>query len=367
MLGRGVDQILPHPSDPRIEESYLRDARDYVALAEVRSGPIPRAVAPSYVWGDALTELDRAAPDARIINLETSITRSEVRWPHKEIHYRMNPRNVSALSTACIDVCVLANNHVLDHGYPGLLETLETLQHAGIQAVGAGRTLEEALRPAVVPVPGGGRILVFAYGSDSSGVYEEWAATADYPGVAFLPDLSQTTLDEIVDQIHRVKRERDVVVVSLHWGSNWGYAVPESHVRFAHALVDAGVDVVHGHSSHHPRPLEVYRGRLILYGCGDFISDYEGITGYEEFRGHLSLMYLVDVDLDSGALRELRMVPMRLQKLQVVRASEPERDWLAAVLDRHSRWFGTRVERTPDGQLTARAATTRPTLERPSP
>ena len=122
MTGRGIDQILPHPSPPRIYEACVTDARTYVQLAEEVNGPIPRPVEFSYIWGDALAELRQAAPDARIINLETSVTRSEQAWP-KGINYRMHPDNIGCLTVAGIDVCVLANNHVLDYGYSGLIET----------------------------------------------------------------------------------------------------------------------------------------------------------------------------------------------------------------------------------------------------
>jgi poly-gamma-glutamate synthesis protein (capsule biosynthesis protein) len=116
MLGRGVDQILPHPVDPALAEPYVRDAREYVALAEAVNGPIPRPVDPSYPWGEALDVLERAAPDARIVNLETAVTAGGERAPGKPLHYRMHPANLPALTVARPDVCVLANNHVLDHG-----------------------------------------------------------------------------------------------------------------------------------------------------------------------------------------------------------------------------------------------------------
>src|SRR5687768_8056810 len=107
MTGRGVDQILPHPSAPEVFEPCVRDAREYVALAELASGPIPRAVAPRYIWGDALEEVARAAPDARIINLETSVTSCDDYCLDKRISYRMHPDNIACLTTARIDVCVL--------------------------------------------------------------------------------------------------------------------------------------------------------------------------------------------------------------------------------------------------------------------
>src|SRR5690606_30593855 len=117
---------------------YVRDARVYVELAERASGPIPRSVPPAYIWGEVLEVLDGAQPDARIVNLETSVTTSDAAWPEKGIHYRMHPANVACLTVARLDCCVLANNHVLDFGYDGLIETLATLRSAGIGTAGAG-------------------------------------------------------------------------------------------------------------------------------------------------------------------------------------------------------------------------------------
>jgi poly-gamma-glutamate synthesis protein (capsule biosynthesis protein) len=104
----------------------------------------------------------------------------------------------------------------------------------------------------------------------------------------------------LVDRVRREKRPGDVVLRSIHWGSNWGYDVTDDQVRFAHRLVDGGVDLVHGHSSHHPRPIEVHRGKLVLYGCGDLINDYDGISGHEEFRPDLRLLYFAALEPPPG-------------------------------------------------------------------
>jgi poly-gamma-glutamate synthesis protein (capsule biosynthesis protein) len=351
MTGRGVDQILGSPSPPQIHESHVRDARDYVTLAERASGPIPRPVDPGYVWGDALEELQAAAPAARIVNLEASITRSPAYWPGKGINYRMHPANVACLTTARIDVCALANNHVLDYGYPGLAETLATLQAAGVRTAGAGESLAAARRPAIVDLAGGGRVVVVSCATASSGVPPTWAATGERPGVDLLADLSNATADQVVARVGRERQPGDLVVVSIHWGGNWGYEVPTAHVRFAHRLVDGGVDIVHGHSSHHPRPIEVYRDRLVLYGCGDFIDDYEGIGGHEEFRSELVLMYFPVLAAAGGHLVALRMAPMRLRRMRLGRASRDEARWLGDRLRRSSEAFESRVELGADGHL----------------
>jgi poly-gamma-glutamate capsule biosynthesis protein CapA/YwtB (metallophosphatase superfamily) len=354
MTGRGIDQVLPHPSDPRIHEAFVKDAGQYVQLAEAANGPVPRPVEFSYIWGDALDELARVAPDARIVNLETSITRSDDHWPGKGIHYRMYPDNVQCLTAAGIDVCTLANNHVLDFGHAGLRETLETLARAELGTAGAGRTLAEARQPAVVKISGKGRLVVFALGDETSGIPSSWAATDDRPGIDFLPDLSEATASGIVDRVRQVKRARDLVVASIHWGSNWGYQVPPAHQRFARWLLDGGVDIVHGHSSHHVRPIEIYRGKLILYGCGDFLDDYEGIAGYEEFRDDLTLMYFPALQPETGRLESLRMTPMQIRKLRANRATPADAEWLGRTLRRLSQPFGARVELAPDGTLALR-------------
>lgn len=342
MTGRGVDQVLPHPGDPQLFEDYVMSAADYVTLAEAANGPIPWPVDFAYVWGDALAELDRRAPAVRLINLETAVTTSAAPEP-KGINYRMNPKNVPVLNAARVDCCSLANNHVLDWGVPGLVETLDTLAGTGIEQVGAGRTQAEAAAPALLPVPGG-RVIVFAFGAPSSGVPRTWAATADRPGVSFLADLKERTIAAIGEAVQAHERDGDIVVVSLHWGGNWGYEIPRDRILFARGLIDrAGVDIVFGHSAHHRQAIEVHNGKLILYGCGDFIDDYEGIRGYEAYRDDLVLMYLPTVRQDDGTLEQLHMVPYQIRKMRLNRAKPHDAAWLADVLTREGHRFGTRV------------------------
>lgn len=350
MTGRGVDQLLPRPSSPEIFETYLRDARDYVALAEQRSGPIPRPVALEYPWGDALKELRRA--DVCIVNLETSVTRSDSAWPYKGINYRMHPDNIGCLTTAGIDVAVLANNHVLDWGREGLVETIETLRAAGLQTVGAGRNAGEAAELAMVEVGGRQRVLVAAIAEPGCGVPLTWAATPDEPGVWLFRDLDEATADALADRIQRVRRPGDVAVVSIHWGPNWGYEVKDDHVAFAHALVERGIDVLYGHSSHHPRPLEIVHGKPIFYGCGDLLTDYEGISGYEAFRNDLVLLY--SLRFEAGDI-DVRMKPFRLRKMRLECATLPDARWLRDVLARESRPYGTDIFMDAGGALEAQA------------
>ncbi|HSN19231.1 MAG TPA: CapA family protein [Usitatibacter sp.] len=351
MTGRGIDQVLPHPGAPRLYEACVQSALDYVRLAELESGPIAAPVGFDYVWGDALEVLEAKRPDARIVNLETAVTARGAPWPDKGIHYRMHPANVAALAAARIDACALANNHVLDWGREGLAETLAVLVRSGIATAGAGENAERAAAPAVIPIAEGRRVLVFAYGEGSSGVPRDWAATNERSGVNRLADLSPRTVEQVARAIGRHRRAGDLVVASIHWGGNWGYAIGRDERAFAHALIDtAHVDVVHGHSSHHPKGIELHAGRPILYGCGDLLNDYEGISGYREFAPELRAMYFPTFGAN-GALESFDIVPMRLARFRLERAGAADARALASTLARESARLGTRVEPGPDGEL----------------
>jgi poly-gamma-glutamate synthesis protein (capsule biosynthesis protein) len=348
MTGRGVDQILPHPGSPRLWESRVRDARVYVQLAESVNGPIPSPVDYSWPWGDALGVLDDLAPDVRVLNLETSISRSDDAADGKAVHYRMSPENIDCLTVARPDVCALANNHVLDFGYRGLAETQQALASAGISAVGAGRDLDGATRPAVLE---SGRVIVYSLGARSSGIPEHWAATPQRAGINLLPHESGAYATRLAHSMVNAKSPGDILVASVHWGSNWGYSVPRSQVEVAHRLIDGGVDVVHGHSSHHVRPIEVYQGKLILYGCGDFIDDYEGISGYEEFRDDLRLMYFVTIERGTGTLVGLRVAPMQARQMRLNYATRNDTHLLLTILNDISRGYGSRFDHSADDML----------------
>lgn len=356
MLGRGIDQILLYPSTGELHEPAIENAAAYVALAERASGPIPRGVSSTYVWGEALRELEAFAPDARIINLETAITRSDT-WFPKGINYRMHPRNVGCLTSARIDCCMLANNHVLDYDRPGLEETLRALHRVGVKTAGAGRNLAEARAPAIVSTRSGHRVIIVGVGSESSGIPYEWAATEDKSGV-YLLEATRARHDfisEMAADVARIGQPDDVIIASVHWGGNWGYAVPSWQQELAHELVDrAGVHLVHGHSSHHPKPIEVYNNRLILYGCGDFLNDYEGISGYEEYRDDLVLMYFACFIPATGKLDSLRMKPMRIQRFSLHGASDRQVRWLRDTLDRECAPFRSSIEIEPGDMLTLR-------------
>ncbi|HET8544161.1 MAG TPA: poly-gamma-glutamate biosynthesis protein, partial [Pseudolabrys sp.] len=105
-------------------------------------------------------------------------------------------------------------------------------------------------------------------------------------------------------------------------------------------------------SSHHAKALEVYRSRLILYGCGDFLNDYEGIRGYEDYRDDLALMYFVDVVATDGTVSGIEIVPLSIKQMRLVQASATDVEWIKDTLDTESRKFATTVTMASPGRLT---------------
>jgi poly-gamma-glutamate synthesis protein (capsule biosynthesis protein) len=192
---------------------------------------------------------------------------------------------------------------------------------------------------------------LFSFGSTTSGIPSEWKATSISPGVNLLDDLSETTAARVCDQMRAHQQPGDLIVASIHWGSNWGYEIPREQVVFAHHLIEEGVAIVHGHSSHHVKTIEVFGSRLILYGCGDFLNDYEGISGYETFRGDLALMYLVELDSDNSELIAARLVPMQMRRFRLERASAADAKWVCNLLNELGKQSGTGARLKEDNSL----------------
>lgn len=351
MTGRGIDQIFPNSVNPRIYESYVKDACDYVTLTERENGPIKQPVSYSYIWGDALGEWEKVNPDFKIINLETAVTEHDDPWPGKGINYRMHPENVHALTAAGIDFCTLANNHILDWEYDGLGETVQTLENAGISSAGAGKDLQSSTEPAILE-RGKNRVIIFSYGSPTSGVPAVWAAETDRPGVNFLRNLNDKSVEKIKKQIESIKQPGDIIVFSVHWGENWGYDIPKRQREFAHKLIDeAGVDLIHGHSSHHFKGIEVYEDKLIIYGAGDFINDYEGIGGHEKYRDDLTLMYFPTINPENGTLISVKIVPLQIKNFKLNYTTKNDVKWIQKILNREGKTLGTSVKLNDAGDF----------------
>jgi poly-gamma-glutamate capsule biosynthesis protein CapA/YwtB (metallophosphatase superfamily) len=288
---------------------------------------------PAFPWGDTLPVL--AAADLRVGNLECVLADRGQPWPGKVFHFRSDSRNVESLLLAGIDVVSLANNHVLDYGVDAFEDMLSTLDRRGIRRAGAGRDREEARQAATWRQD---ELTVgFIAVTDNE---PDWEAGAR-PGVYYLPiDLPDDHAGELLERVSKLRSEVDLLIVSAHWGGNWGVAVPAAHRVFAHALIGAGADVVYGHSPHIVRAVEVYRGRPIIFSAGDFVDDY-AIDPDE--RNDQSFIFVLET---RGAIpHSMRLHPTLIVDFQARLAGGASRSiarrmqQLCATLGTHSDWL----------------------------
>jgi poly-gamma-glutamate capsule biosynthesis protein CapA/YwtB (metallophosphatase superfamily) len=260
-------------------------------VAEVLSERPPESlVAPEVV------EIARSA-DLFILNLECCISERGSPWPApgKPFFFRAPPTGVDVLTHLGVSAVTVANNHALDFGREALEDTLRHLEVAGVEAVGAGATLEAARRPAVLEA-GGFRLGLLGLTDHP----EDFAATPDGPGVAFA-DLRSGVPPWVAESVRTL--EADAVLVTPHWGPNMT-AQPVPHVsRAARELEAAGASLVAGHSAH------VFHGvgGRVLFDLGDFLDDYAVDA---KLRNDLGLLWLVTLD-ERGPI-DVEALPLRL-------------------------------------------------------
>ncbi|ELY68490.1 Capsule synthesis protein, CapA [Natrinema versiforme JCM 10478] len=260
---------------------------------------------------------------------------------------------------------------MLDYEEVALRDTLEVLDEAGIGRAGAGETIDEALEPAVRTI-GGSEADAAGSETDSDDGLDmavvsltdntpEYAADEESPGTARIEidesrrDSRSRTPDDDVDdpETKRLVRDAleraretnpDLVVASLHWGPNMVTEPPESFREFGRWLVDAGVDVVHGHSAHVFQGIEVHEGSPIIYDAGDFVDDYRVD---DELRNDRSFLFVLAVTPD-GRPTELRLHPTEIEDCAVREASPQAAAWSRERMRTLSAPFGTEFDRDGD-------------------
>ena len=284
------------------------------------------------VWGDLLTILSKA--DFRMCNLECAISDDGEPWSQtpKEFHFRSDPKNVQVLRAAGMNVVSLANNHSLDYGYTSLDDTIRILDKAQIEHAGAGLSLEEARRPAFLSV-GKTKIGIVAFTDNEP----EWEAGEKTSGIFYAPtELEDHRAKKLLEVVKKTKPAVDTLIVSAHWGGNWGYPPPEEHTLFAHAVIDAGADIVFGHSCHVFRGVEIYRGRPILYSAGDFIDDYavDSVERNDE-------SFVIMVDKEGKDFTHIMLYPTKIEDCHARKARGPETYAIAEKMQTLSAKFKT--------------------------
>ena len=263
---------------------------------------------PKSIWGDLLAFLQHT--DLNLINLEAALTHSVQKVP-KVFNFKATPFKVEYLIEGSIHVVNLANNHLLDYSEEGLLETLDTLDHAHIQHIGAGRNFAEASRPVILTRKG---IKIGILGCTDN--EQSWKATEKRSGTFYL---EAGDLEVIGPLIVQLRPQVDLLILTIHWGPNMRQRPSSQFKAFAHQLIEIGVDLIHGHSAHIFQGIEVYRGKLILYDTGDFVDDYAVDS---ILRNDQSFFFLIEVG--KLGIRGLRLIPTLISQFQVNQAKGEE-------------------------------------------
>ncbi len=349
MPGRGIDAVMPRPCPLEIREGFCTSSIEYARLAERKHKkrfPDHQTLSARDVLGEASKLIERYEPHVKLINIETSVTKKSTFYPNKGINYRASEENVFALFDILKpNVVSLANNHAMDFSREGLEDTLKFFddENVHVKRIGAGwNNIADEMQPAelknVYPygfAPArndkrGVDVAAFGLCFEDIGMPREWEAMERSMGVV-LATRNDKVPERLLNAIAKLKKESNaIIIVSIHFGVNWGFEVPRTHVAAAKTLVDAGADVIHGHSSHHAKTAMLYKEKLILFGCGDFFNDYEGIRPHagfpeNEYLGHLRLLYFVDVDAKTHNFNRLEIVLMR-QKMFALTTLESPRE-----------------------------------------
>jgi len=300
MLGRGVNEIL--------------------------------AVKPStYPWGNLLPLLHQT--DFNLVNLETTLTRSMKKVP-KVFNFRSDPKNIQSLKDAHIDAVCIANNHILDFGVEGLLETISTLDQAGIKHIGAGKNIREAQQP-VIMNKNGITIGIIGYTDNEP----SWIATKTQPGTNYISVAHGNT---ILPMLTELKKQVDFLILTIQWGPNMRQCTTREFQQFAHNVIDAGVDLLHGHSAHILQGIEHYNNGLILYDTGDFVDDY-AIDPL--LRNDQSCFFEITLEKKDCQIHitYVKLHPIEISNYQVNHALEPEAHEIIAHMQHLSAEFDTHI------------------------
>lgn len=277
-----------------------------------------------YPYRELKNELQQ--PDWTIANLETPITtRGEEQ--KKEYTYRSRPEALKPFKEAGFDLVNLANNHIMDYGPDGLMDTLTYLDREGIRRAGAGANAEEAYKAVILEKNG---IKTAFLGLSHKVPDNSWKATASKPGTTQLYDTRAA-----LEAITRANLEADLVVVMAHWGEERKDRPLETHRTMARKFIDAGADLIIGTHPHVLQGFEQYQGRWIAYSLGNFLFTTNSVPATWE-------TVILNADCSKSGDCKLSAVPVSNKFAHPVRMEQAEGQKLFNRLSSIS--FGAKVD-----------------------
>lgn len=291
-----------------------------------------------YPWGNTLALLKKM--DLRIINLETTLTTHQEKNT-KVFNFKALPDRIKTLQLGHVDIVNLANNHSLDFKIEGLTETINTLNAAEILLVGAGINAQAAQQPIII-TKNNIKVGVIGY-TDNEPTSK---AEQNKPGTNYI---RVGDVHTITQQIAALRPHVDILIVTSHWGPNMQQKPSQEIVQFAHDIIDAGADIIHGHSSHVFQGIEIYKNKVIMYDTGDFIDDY---AVDPVLRNDQSCLFTITIDKYSP--KTITVIPVLISNMQVNIAPENEKREIINRMQKLSQEFGTKMN--DSGTITIKTA-----------
>lgn len=297
------------PTDPIVTLMFAGDVTLSDSFADV--------VGNDYKWAFAQMDLYRQA-DVAMVNLENPLTRAETIRPGKEFNFKADPQSVQVLTEGGVDIVNLANNHTMDYEAPGLEETLQTLDQAGIHYVGAGRDIKEARRPEIIEVKGQRIAYLGYYDPESHAAADQVAGTN--------PLLEA----QIAEDIRAIRNQVDWIIVNYHWGAELADHPADWQRELAHFTIDQGADVVVGHHPHVLQGAEIYKGRPIAYSLGNFIFGGNSRSDYDTAVLKVSL---------KGRKMKVEFLPVEVRQYQPKVVKDERGDYILNYIEEISQIF----------------------------
>lgn len=276
-------------------------AFDLVAVGDVMLDQLTRERRRDYDVNYPLSQIKdiTSSGDLNFANLECPITQGGEPADKKYV-FRAPPYTAEVLRLGGFNLVSLANNHVLDYGPEGLVDTISTLEEMGIAHAGAGPNEGEARQGTMLEV-NGLAVGFLAYTLPAPyWQYAAWAASTGQPGTVFYRDQEAMLAD-----VARIREQADIVIVSMHWGNEYTHGVTAEQREVGRLLVDNGADLVLGHHPHAPQGIELYRDKPIVYSLGNFLF-------YPFDMGITDETYILKARIGAEGVEELRLAPVIL-------------------------------------------------------
>ncbi|WZL74703.1 CapA family protein [Clostridiaceae bacterium 35-E11] len=267
--------------------------------------------------------------DLALINLETSIGMSGKAMIDKEYTFQSSPETLKGVVSAGIDGVAIANNHILDYGQDGFIETLKNLKKMGIKYAGGGRNHEEALKPAIWEV-NGMKVGFLAFSRVIPNM--NWYASDARAGITSAYDYY---LDSVCETIDKTKKEVDFLIVSLHWGKELQSDPDKKDIRAARQLIDSGADLIMGHHPHVLQGIEIYKNKPIVYSLGNFVFNARGKQSNQTM--------IFNLEVNKKGIAKLNVIPILIKGGQPRIAEGKEKEEIIHMLNQRSKAWNVQI------------------------